>query len=114
MKDIVDQLIDLAHAISLGHDEDGDEGVHRAAAAEITRLRALVTPRPIETAPEVEDVLVWDGESWCMGLFGLCYYTQNYRWLVDGYQSENPLDYYQPCEPTYWLPLPPAPIKETK
>ena len=52
MKDIVDQLIDLAHAISLGHDEDGDEGVHRAAAAEITRLRALVTPQPIETAPK--------------------------------------------------------------
>ena len=81
---------------------------------ELDTLSEQTTPRPIETAPEVEDVLVWDGESWCMGLFGLCYYTQNYRWLVDGYQSENPLDYYQPCEPTYWLPLPPAPIKETK
>ena len=111
MKDIVDQLIDLAHAISLGHDEDGDEGVHRAAAAEITRLRALVTPQPIETAPKDGTFILLFGDGshsesddnlWYPG-----YYVDDER--MSCWASTSGLT----DSPTHWLPMPPAPVKVT-
>lgn len=41
--------------------EGGIDGAMRAACAEITRLRALTTPQPIETAPRDGTVVLVEG-----------------------------------------------------
>ena len=85
-------------------------GVEAEAAAEIERLRSLVTWRPIETAPLETDVLVFSPTDHPQVLAARQVNTEHGTWwefcdeaLCD-MAPEGP-------QPTHWLPLPPPPTK---
>ena len=83
-----------------------------ALVAEVERLRALHTPRPIETAPLVCRILAW----WpTIGSWETTYWEPDSGlrphwdapsadyWL--GYARKKKAQH----QPTHWLPMPPAP-----
>jgi hypothetical protein len=78
----------------------------RALLARVADLETMVTPRPIESAPKDEQVLVFCPEESDYG------YTA--AWLVGEYvlhswEGGSRLD--DGVQPTHWLPLPPDPTE---
>lgn len=68
------------------------------AITEIKRLRALTAWRPIEAAPKMEYLLLWNGHKINIG----CFHTYNGgQWQFMGNLLEP--------KPTHWQPLPEPP-----
>lgn len=87
------------------NEADGVSALLLEAAAEITRLREMVTWRPIETAPKDGTEILVNTNAYECGCVIAKWFKYNGReafrdWDADAHT------------PTHWLPLPPPP-KET-